>query len=55
MFKRYILGIDNFIIIIYKLDYNKKSCLVIIFIINKNARVNFYYIIWFFNLAIFEK
>ena len=52
-FKRYITGTDIFNIIINKLCYRKKLYSIILFEINKNLKISFYYTILSFNLAIY--
>ena len=47
-----VFNICIFYIIIYKFSYKEKIYLIILFLINKNLKINFYYIILFFNLTI---
>lgn len=42
-----------FVIIISKLYYKKKLCLVILFKVNKSLKINFYYTIWPLGLAVY--
>lgn len=51
-FKKRIIGICNFSIIIYKFCYNKKSSLVILLLFDKCLEVGFYSAILTLNLAI---
>ena len=44
-----------FDIFINKFYYKKKLYLVILFMIDKNSKIDLYYIILFFNLAIYFK
>ena len=46
------INTNIFGIIIGKLYYKKKLYLIILFKINKNLKINFYYIILFLGLAI---
>ena len=50
--KKYIAGVSIFGIIISKLCYRKKLYLVILFEINKDSKVSFYYTILSFDLII---
>ena len=51
--KRHIANISIFDIIIGKLYYKKKLCLVILFKISKNLKINFYHTILSFGLTIY--
>ena len=50
--EKYIAIISIFDIIISKISYQYKKCLVILFKVNKNLKINFHYIILFLSLAI---
>ena len=50
--KRHMAGISIFNIIIGKFRYKKKLCLVILFQIDKNSKVSFYYTILPFDLTV---
>ena len=52
-FKKHIAGASIFDIIIGKFYYKKKLCLIILFEINKNLKVGFYYTILPFDLTIY--
>lgn len=45
-------GAYIFSIVIKKLSYWQELCLVILFKIDKNSKINFYYIILLFDLAV---
>ena len=51
-FKRHVIAIGIFGIIIYKLNHWQEMCLVILFSVYKNFKVCFYYAILSFYLAI---
>ena len=51
--ERYVINISIFDIIIGKLCYKKKSCLIILLKVNKNLKVSFYYTILPLFLAVY--
>ena len=53
--KKYVVSIYILDIIINKLYHKKKLYLIILFKVIKDLKTNFYYIILFFNLAIYLK
>ena len=52
-FKKSIANTNIFDIIIGKLCIKKKLCLIILFKVNKDPKLGIYYIILFFNLAVY--
>ena len=53
--KKYITNNCIFCIIIYKFSYGQKLYLVILFLIKKHPKINFYYTVLLFSLAIHLK
>ena len=51
-FEKYIADISIFDIIVYKLRHKKNLCPIILFKINKDLKIGFYYTILFFSLAV---
>ena len=50
--KRYMINANIFGIIIGKLDYKKKPYLIILFKVNKDSKISFYYTILFLGLSV---
>ena len=53
--KKYIAGADIFGIIINELCYKKKLCPIILFKVDKGLKIDFYYTVLLFSLAIYLK
>ena len=51
--KKYVVGNDILGVIVGKLHYEKKLCLIILLKVDKNSKVNFYYTILPLSLAIY--
>ena len=52
-FKKYVASDSIFVIIISKFCYKKKTCLVILFNIDQNLKIDFHYIILPFGLTVY--